>query len=61
MYINLEISRCFRIIIDFSITLVNILRIIKLQFIESHPQNENALIFVSIKIGKGNLFQDNLS
>ncbi|KKN54635.1 hypothetical protein LCGC14_0590580 [marine sediment metagenome] len=45
MSINLEFSRCFRIVIDFSITLVNILRRIKLQFIESHPQNENVLIF----------------
>ncbi len=48
MYINLEFSRCFRIIINFSITLVNLLRIIKLQFIESHPQNENALIIECI-------------
>jgi len=48
MSINLEFSRCFRIVIDFSITLVNILRRIKLQFIESHPQNENALIIECI-------------
>ncbi|TKJ24014.1 MAG: hypothetical protein CEE43_02280 [Promethearchaeota archaeon Loki_b32] len=48
MSINLEFSRCFRIIIDFSITLVNILERIKLQFIESHPQNENALTFECI-------------
>jgi len=48
MSINLDFSRCFQIIIDFSITLVNILRRIKLQFIKSHPQNENALIIECI-------------